>query len=234
MNDSQFVVGTSIKACDDFKMQPRRFASFLLRSHVGASGIADENLKDFFTRRQRMKRWKWWTLTNVWRGLFIFLFFTSHRWDMMKMKRLQDEARVGNIFKIYCSVKFHQMAINQKLNLSEDDLYCQPRTASQKRAAQTKNHLKVIKMKKDGREIYRQSLDVFSFRRVWKVNLAVSRESFVVKHLLWNQSNLIFCTVLTTRPTFVYKFSSIPLCTNIRLYFHTTRTNISQRKRVHF
>jgi hypothetical protein len=40
-------------------------------------------------------------------------------------------------------------------SFARHNLYCQSRGASQvKTAAQTKNHLKVIKMKKDGREIY--------------------------------------------------------------------------------
>ena len=93
----------------------------LLRSHVGASGIADENLKNFFTRRQRMSdesdgRWQ------MYEEVYLYFCF-SHRWDMMKIKRPQDEARVENIFEIYCSVKFHQTAINQKLNLSDDAIF---------------------------------------------------------------------------------------------------------------
>jgi hypothetical protein len=65
-------------------------------------------------------------------------------------------------------VKFHQTAINQKLNLTDDAIFIvsQHRKSQEKsRESQPKNHLKVIKMKKDGREIYGQSLDVFSFWR---------------------------------------------------------------------
>lgn len=70
---------------------------------------------------------------------FYFRCFASRWWNMMKIKCPEERweelklfSDLKQHFEIYCWVKFHQMVINQKLNLLDDTIFIVSRAAEEK------------------------------------------------------------------------------------------------------